>query len=169
MSKRPDRSDSHQDAKKRSSTELDPKMLNIAAGGHFYERAKSRRNRHREVLLSGSGRLVTDEAVPLGSKRKSNGGMKEALARLRKETDIHGNADRKMIQRKPASSATEKTSKKDRASDTKNKQPTAKDGTRNTTVGKHINLKSDKAESTSLSASVRVTNNRKTEVIDLTE
>lgn len=72
----------------RTSAELDPKMLNIAAGGHFYERAKSRRNRHREVFATGAGRAVTEEAVPLGLKRKNSGdGVREALARLRAGKD----------------------------------------------------------------------------------
>ena len=64
------------------STELDPKMLNIAAGGHFYERAKSRRQRHREVFATGAGREVTNAAVPLGYKRKNSGSVKDALAKL---------------------------------------------------------------------------------------
>jgi hypothetical protein len=72
----------------RPSTELDPKMLNIAAGGHFYERAKSRRSRHREVFSTGAGRAVTEEAVPLGLRRKNSGdGVREALKRLRASQD----------------------------------------------------------------------------------
>lgn len=66
-------------------------MLNISAGGQFYERAKSRRNRHREVFASTkAGRAITDEAVPLGSKRKSRGedgvnSVRDALARFKSE------------------------------------------------------------------------------------
>ena len=74
-----------------STTELDPKMLNISAGGQFYERAKSRRNRHREVFASTkAGRAITDEAVPLGSKGKSGSEkgtnhVRDALARFKSE------------------------------------------------------------------------------------
>ena len=77
-----------------STTELDPKMLNISAGGHFYERAKSRRNRHREVFASTkAGRAITDEAVPLGSKRKNRAvegvnSVKIALARFKSEKGL---------------------------------------------------------------------------------
>lgn len=78
-------------------------MLNIAAGGHFYERAKSRRQRHREVFATGAGMAVTKEAVPLGLKRKKSGeGMKEALARLKAgksgvAKDLDGNTRRTSI------------------------------------------------------------------------
>lgn len=102
MSKRPPNQPSNQ-PNKHQSTELDPKMLNIAAGGHFYERAKSRRQRHREVFATGAGMAVTKEAVPLGLKRKKSGeGMKEALARLKAgksgmAKDLDGNARRTSI------------------------------------------------------------------------
>jgi hypothetical protein len=67
-------------------------MLNIAAGGHFYERAKSRRNRHREVFSTGAGRGVTEEAVPLGLRRKNSGdGVREAIKRLRASQDGKSN------------------------------------------------------------------------------
>lgn len=171
MSKRerPHKSDSRQEASNRPSTELDPKMLNIAAGGHFYERAKSRRNRHREVLLSGSGRVVTEEAVPLGSKRKLNGGMKEALARLRNETDIQRNADR-TIQRQPALDATDKMPC---APDKKNKRSKSENRVKDAAAVKNIKLNSDGVGKNPTVASKTTNNcNRCTstsQVIDLTD
>lgn len=117
MSKRPPKQlSSHQTKRsnERPSTELDPKMLNIAAGGHFYERAKSRRNRHREVLLAGSGRAVTEEAVPLGLKRKKSGDMREALERLKAGKEMRGLSNRN-VQRCSAAS--------ERVSDVDNNNP----------------------------------------------
>jgi hypothetical protein len=56
-----------------SLLELDHMNLNVSAGGEFYERAKSRRQRHRQVLMA---RVAEDTMIPLGrtttGKRRSN-------------------------------------------------------------------------------------------------
>lgn len=44
------------------SSSLDRTQLNVAADGHFYEKAASRRSRHRLALLRSKS---ADEAVPL--------------------------------------------------------------------------------------------------------
>jgi hypothetical protein len=68
---------------------LDPKYLNVSAGGHFYERAKSRRLRTNAVFKStAGGQAVVAEAVPLGSKRKGSGMramsvLREGVERIR--------------------------------------------------------------------------------------
>ena len=46
------------------SLQLQRRNLNVSGGREFYERAKSRRERHRRVLMSSSA--VLDGAVPLG-------------------------------------------------------------------------------------------------------
>jgi hypothetical protein len=55
------------------------------------------------VLLAGSGRVVTEEAVPLGLKRKKSGDMREALERLKAGKEMRGLSDRN-VQRCSAAS-----------------------------------------------------------------
>lgn len=47
--------------------ELAKKNLNVSRGGSLYERAKSRRSRHREALMSSGD---SEAAVPLGKSRR---------------------------------------------------------------------------------------------------
>ena len=49
------------------NTELTQKSLNVSAGGVFYERASSRRTRHRQVL-----QVHSDDAVPLKRKQRTS-------------------------------------------------------------------------------------------------
>jgi hypothetical protein len=56
------------------SQKLDEKNLNVPVRGHFYEKASSRRNRHRVALLaSGSA----NEAVPLALLRRRSSSSAE--------------------------------------------------------------------------------------------
>jgi hypothetical protein len=56
------------------SQKLDEKNLNVSVRGHFYEKASSRRNRHRVALLaSGSA----NEAVPLALLRRRSSSSAE--------------------------------------------------------------------------------------------
>ena len=48
-----------------SNSELQRKNLNVAAGGVFYEKAQSRRERHRAALAE-----TAVEAVALGRRRR---------------------------------------------------------------------------------------------------
>eukprot|EP00957_Ditylum_brightwellii_P191880 14607264-Ditylum_brightwellii.AAC.1 len=47
--------------------------LNVSAGGNIYERAKSRRERHRQALMS-SNNTALDSAIPLGRSGKRGPG-----------------------------------------------------------------------------------------------
>lgn len=61
-------------------------MLNIAASGCFYERAKSRRLRTNEVFRStAEGQAVVNEAVPLGLKRKLSGDRSQKASGVLRE------------------------------------------------------------------------------------